>query len=66
MSLATLERAITEEARSILNNRKLRVKDMQEWSTGEVKPQEGEIVIFCPTIGAYAAFKKECDKRKAS
>lgn len=45
MSLATLERAILVSARIALNNPKLKLKDIQEWSTGEVKQVEGEIVI---------------------
>lgn len=63
MSMATLERAIIAGARTILKNSKLRVKDMQEWSTSEVTPQDGEIVVFVPDPGVYVAFKKECDKR---
>lgn len=38
MSMATLERAIIAGAREVLNNKKLRIKDMMEWSTGKIEP----------------------------
>lgn len=61
MSMRSLESAICAEARTVLCNSKLRVKDMQEWSSGEIKPQDGEVVIKCPS--AYVAVKIEHDKR---
>ena len=63
MSVASLERAIVAGAREVLNNKELRVKDLMEWSTGEVKPQEGEVVIFVPALNVYVAVKAEHDKR---
>lgn len=63
MSLRSLESAITAEARRFFNNPKLRVKDIQEWSTGELKPQEGEVVGRMPFNGIWVAIKAECDKR---
>lgn len=62
MSLRTLETAICIEARDILNNRKLRIKDLLEWSTGAVTASDGEIVI--KTSLAYVCVKAEHDKRK--
>lgn len=65
MSLTTMEREITWAARHMLNNQKLRVKDIMEWSTTEVKPGTGEVVIFLPhPLSVYVAVMKECDKRK--
>lgn len=43
MSIQSLERAIVAGAREMFKNPKLRVKDMLEWSTGEIKPQGGEL-----------------------
>lgn len=63
MSMRSLESAITREARVFFNNRKLRVKDLMEWSTGEIKPHEGEVIAKLPLNGVYIAVKTECDKR---
>lgn len=64
MSMATLERAVTAEARTVLKNPKLRVKDLLEWSTGQVKVQTGEVTAFLPELQIHIAVKKEMDKRK--
>jgi hypothetical protein len=66
MSMATLERAILAGAKEILNNPRLRLKDMQEWSSGEIKPQAGEVTIKVPDPGVCVTVKKECDKRKSA
>jgi hypothetical protein len=63
MSLKTLESAITVGARTVLNNRKLRVKDLMEWSTSEITAQDAEVVVFVPDPGVYVAVKAENDKR---
>jgi hypothetical protein len=63
MSLATLERAILAGAKIELKNPKLRQKDIQEWSTSEVKPQNGEVALRIPDPGIWIAVKKERDKR---
>ena len=62
MSIASFERELVDEARRILKNPKLRKKDLQEWSTSDIAPREDEVVIDVPRY-AFAAFKKECDKR---
>lgn len=64
MSIRSLESAITSEARAVFNNRKLRVKDIMEWSTGEIKPADGEVVARMPLNGVYVAISAEHDKRK--
>lgn len=63
MSIASLEREILAEARTVFQNSKLRKMDIQEWSTSEIKPIDGEVVARCPVIGCYVAIKKEHDKR---
>ena len=63
MSLRSLESAITSEARRVFLNSKLRVKDIQEWSTGEIKPQAGEVVARLPLNGVWVAIKASDDKR---
>ncbi len=62
MSLASLERSIAAELATMLNNPKIRVKDIQEWSTGSIKPQSGEMVVQLPS-GVYVATVIENDKR---
>ena len=66
MSFASLERAVLHEARLILNNKRLRKADIQEWSTGPITAGKGEVVFRCPDIGVNVAVLKEHDKRKAT
>jgi hypothetical protein len=63
MSMATLERAILAGARKVLNNPKLRKMDIMEWSTGDIEPADGEIVVNVPDPGVFVAVKQEHDKR---
>jgi len=64
MSMATLERAVLAGARVVLNNPKLKLKDILEWSTGEVKTADGEVTVHVPDPGVNVSVKKENDKRK--
>lgn len=65
MSLRQLESAITAEARRVFHNPRLRVKDLMEWSTGEIKPHDGEVVERMPLNRVFVAIKSELDKRPA-
>jgi len=64
VSMATLERAIVVEARKVLKNPKLRIKDIMEWSTSKMKENDGEIIIRVDDPGVYVAVKREHDHRK--
>lgn len=65
MSWRTLEIAINLSAKKVLCNPKLRLKDLLEWSTGEVSPRDGEIVIeIGDGLNVSAVYKKEMDKRQ--
>lgn len=64
MSMRSLESAILRGARRAFANSKLRLKDIQEWNTGEIKPQDGEVTLYILDPGVYVTVKKECDKRK--
>lgn len=66
MSLRALESAITQEARELLRNKGLRVKDLMEWSTGQLSAQEGEVTVHLPRNGVWIAVKRECDRRGGS
>lgn len=64
MSFATLERAILANAKVFFKNPKLRLKDLQEWSTGKIEPESAEeIVAFIPDPGVYVAILAINDKR---
>lgn len=63
MSMATLERAVLAGAKLVFRNPKLKMKDIQEWSSGEIKPHEGEVVARIPDPGVNVAIKAENDKR---
>ena len=55
MGMKELERAILSELRVVAKNNKLRLKDLMEWSTGEIKAQEGETLYFLPDLEIYCA-----------
>lgn len=63
MSLTSVERAIRLEAQGIFQNRKLRNKDIMEWSTGEIAARDDEVTVYLPEAGVWVAIKKELDKR---
>ncbi len=63
MSMATLERSILAETRDFLNNPKLRIKDIMEWNTAAVPPEDGEVCVRLPKAGVHVCVKTECDKR---
>lgn len=67
MSMATLERAILANARTLLNNPKLKRDDILEWSTGDIGTHdiETEIVVRVPNPGVNVCVKKSNDKRFA-
>ena len=58
MSMATLERAILAEAKIITDNKKLRMKDIMEWSTGDIKPQQDEKLFYLPDMKINIAVKE--------
>lgn len=62
MGMRDLERAVLREARAVLCNPKLRLKDILEWSTGDLGPQEGETIFRVP-LGVNVAVKHEHDRR---
>lgn len=66
MSMRDIERAIVAEAAVLLNNRKLRLKDLMAWQNAPIKDaREDEVVIEVPALGVNwsACFPKSCDKR---
>ena len=57
MSIQSLERAVLAEAKIVTGNKKLRMRDIMEWGTGEVKAQEGETLYRLPELGINIAVK---------
>lgn len=62
MSFATLEREVLAELKQVAKNSKLRLKDIMEWSTGEIKPQEGETYFFLPNLKVHCCVKLPAKK----
>lgn len=62
MSIRDFERSVIAEIKQITGHRKLRLKDLLEWSTVEsvVKKnlREGEMMVHCPDLGVWAAIPK--------
>ena len=63
MSMRDLERQLIEEVRELTGRKKLRLKDLLEWSTSENvvrgNAAEGEVVVHCPKIGVWACVPEE-------
>ena len=58
MSMATLEREILAEAKEVTGKKNLRMKDILEWSSGEVTAHKGEVVHHLPSVGVKIAIKE--------
>jgi len=59
MSMRNLETAILAEAKIVTDNKKLRMKDITEWSTGEIQAQSGEKLYFLPTMQVNIVVKEK-------
>ena len=57
MGLRELEASILRELRSVVGDSKLRQKHIQEWATTEMKPQDGERVVYLPDLSVFVAYK---------
>lgn len=59
--MQSLEREILTEAKEVTGNKKLRMKDIMEWSTGEIVAQPGEKLYKLPGIGVNIAIKEKSE-----
>jgi hypothetical protein len=66
MSMASLEREILAEAKDVFKNQKLTKNKIIEWSTGDVKAQDGEVAAYLPKIGVTICIALADDKRLRS
>ena len=57
------ESGILREAKEFFCNKKLRLKDIMEWSTGKIKPLDGEIVVYLPVCRVYVSIQGKLDQR---
>ena len=68
MSMKTLESELAARLRVILNNPKLRVKDLIAWQCGTgwtyEPPYDDEVLVFEPYLSITCLIKKSVDKRK--
>lgn len=64
MSLASLEREMLQEARTVFNNPKLKKTDIIEWSTGGVNPADAdEVTGRLPRLKINVCVPAKADKR---
>lgn len=61
--MATLEREILAQAKLIVKNPILKMKDIFEWSTGDVKARDGEVALRLDNPGCNICILKANDKR---
>lgn len=59
MGLRNFEAKILRVLREVAQDNTIRQKDIMEWSTSEVKAQEGETVYHLPELGVWCAVKKQ-------
>lgn len=57
MSMQSFERELIAELREVTKNQKIRMKDVMEWSTGDVKPQASETLTRLPSLGVNVAWR---------
>lgn len=63
MALLPIEREILAELRHITGRKKLKEKDLLEWSTDQSilagNLRDGEVMVHCPLSQVWAAIPKE-------
>lgn len=58
LGLRRLESAILSELRVVKNDRSIKLKEIMEWSTGKVKIEEGEELVYLPELKINVALKR--------
>lgn len=58
MSILDLERVVLSEARIVTGNKKLKMKDIVEWSTGKINARAGEKLYQLPRLSVTIAVKE--------
>ena len=66
MSMQSLEKAILAEAKEVTGNKKLRMKDIMEWSTADIEAQDGEKLYNLPGLSVNIVVKETKDGKQKS
>jgi hypothetical protein len=70
MGIQAVERAILWELNEVTGNYKLKLKDLQEWSSSEehvkknLRPDKGEQAFYCPRMKVWCAVIISESKKK--
>lgn len=59
MSVTSFERELVWEANSLLKIHRLKLKDLQEWSSAPIEKRNDETVIYSQVYKMFLAFKTE-------
>jgi len=57
MGMRQLETKILQELRIVASNKKLRQKDIMEWSSGGIEAHDGEEIYHLPELNVNVAIK---------
>lgn len=57
MGVKELEAGILRELREVTGIRRMRQKDIMEWSTGAIAPRPDETVVRLPGLSVNVAYK---------
>jgi high-affinity K+ transport system ATPase subunit B len=63
MSIALFQKEILAAARIAVKNPDLKMRDILEWSIGEVTPCDGEVVVGLDCVGCNICILKTNDHR---
>lgn len=63
MNAAMFQKEILAAARIAVKNPDLKMRDILEWSIGEVKPCAGEVVVGLDRVGCNICILKRNDRR---
>ena len=63
MTMAMFQKEILAAARIAVKNPELKMRDILEWSIGEVKPCDGEVVVGLDRVGCNICILKNNDYR---
>lgn len=65
MSMTQLESAVWRATKDLVKNKKLRKKDIIEWTSGKAKPRPEEVLVKVEAVGMSweVCILKEHDKR---
>jgi hypothetical protein len=64
MSFRSLETEVLAELRTVAGKKGIRLKDIMEWSTGDVKTIPGEAHFFLPNLEVNVAVATEALGKK--